>query len=243
MPEARLAFGFLTRIPVGDVGVVDGDRLSRAAAWFPIVGALVGATAAGVHWAAGAVGVTPGPATLLALLAGVLVTGGFHEDGLADICDAWGAHVGRERKLEILRDSRVGTYGALAVAFALLFAYSALAGLDDRAFLEASIAGHVVGRWTTLPLSRLLEPARADGKGALVRAGWPGMAVATLFTAAVLIATGGARVGLIVLAATAVVGALTARVLQRSFGGGTGDGFGAVNKLCELATYAVFAAR
>ena len=241
MSDARLALAFLTRIPAGDVGPVDGPRLSRAAAWFPLIGLLVGAVAGGVHWACGQLGLPPGPATLIALLSAILLTGGFHEDGIADVCDAWGAHVGRERKLEILSDSRVGTYGALAVAFALLFAYSTLAGLSDEAFLRASITGHVVGRWTVLPVSRLLRPAKPDGKGSLVRAGWPALLGGTLL-AAVIVAfaargTAPAAVGLAL-----VVGAAATSVLGRTFGGITGDGFGTVNKLTELASYAAFAA-
>ena len=157
----RTAVGFLTRIPVRDTAPLTTERFSRAALWFPVVGLLVGAVAGGTRLLGDAAGLPPGPATVLALLAAVLVTGGLHEDGLADTADALGAHTTRERKLEILRDSRVGTFGALAVAYALLFAYASLAGLDGEDVLRAALVGHALGRWSGLPQSLLLPEAEA----------------------------------------------------------------------------------
>jgi adenosylcobinamide-GDP ribazoletransferase len=118
-PSPRAAIAFLTRLPVGG-GALTARQLSRAALWFPAVGLLVGGVMGGVRALAGTV-LDPGPATALAVLAAMLVTGALHEDGLADAADAIGAHVPRERRLEILRDSRVGTYGALALVFAYVF--------------------------------------------------------------------------------------------------------------------------
>jgi adenosylcobinamide-GDP ribazoletransferase len=239
--DARVALAFLTRFPVGDGRPLDAVGLSRAALWFPVVGLLVGGIMGGTRLLAD-LALDPGPATVLALLAAILVTGGFHEDGLADLADGAGAHVGRERKLEILRDPRVGTYGALAIAFMLLFAYAVLSGLDGEHVLRAALAGHVLGRFSTLPQSLWLAPARADGSGALVRATPPVTLAAGLFAAAVTLLAGGVVAGLVALGVAALLTLAGALFCRRVLGGATGDGFGAVNKVVELGTYAALAA-
>lgn len=240
MSAPRDAVAFLTRIPVADDRPLTAADLSRAASWFPAVGVVVGAVMGGTYLLADLV-LPAGPSTVLALLAAILVTGGFHEDGLADAADAAGAHVTRERRLEILRDSRVGTYGALALALPLLLAYSALVTLDGEQVLRAAVAAHVLGRWTTLPMSRLRQ-ARPDGSGTLVRASALGLAVGTLATAAIVLAVAGALPGLAALAVAAVLCAVGALVALRMFGGVSGDLFGATNKVVEVATYAVLVA-
>ena len=113
----------------------------------------------------------PAPATALALVAAMVLTGALHEDGLADAADAIGAHVPRERRLEILRDSRVGTYGALALVFAVASRSSSSRRWTTH-FLLAAIVGHVVGRWSILPQSRLCR-RRAPTDGRALRAGSP----------------------------------------------------------------------
>src|SRR4051794_34232497 len=107
------AFAFLTRLPVRH-GAERPLDLVAAAPWFPVVGAAVGAATGGVH-ALARLAVPPAPATLLALAFAVLATGGLHEDGLADVADAVGAHTSAERRREILHDPRLGTFGTLAI--------------------------------------------------------------------------------------------------------------------------------
>jgi adenosylcobinamide-GDP ribazoletransferase len=241
LADARLALAFLTRLPVADGRPVDARRLSRAAVFFPAVGLVVGGVMGATRLLAD-LALGPEPATVLALLAAVLVTGAFHEDGLADTADGLGAHARRERKLEIMRDPRVGTYGALALAFALLFAFAVLSGLDGEHMLRAALAGHVLGRWSTLPQSLLLPAARAEGSGALVRATPAGLVAATAFAAAVALLTGGFGPGLLALAVAAATTAGAGLAMARALGGVTGDTFGAVNKLVELGVYATLAA-
>ena len=240
VPSPRAAVAFLTRLPVG-AGALTAGRLSRAALWFPAVGLLVGGVMAGTRALAGAV-LDPGPATALALLAAILVTGALHEDGLADAADAIGAHVPRERRLEILRDSRVGTYGALALVFAFAFALVVLTPLDDADFLRAALVGHVVGRWSILPQSLLLAPARPDGAGALMRAGRPTTVVAGAYTAAIALAAGRPAAGAVALGVAALLTLLAVAVFRRTLGGSTGDTFGALTKVVELACYAALVA-
>jgi adenosylcobinamide-GDP ribazoletransferase len=239
-PSPRAAIAFLTRLPVGG-GALTVRQLSRAALWFPAVGLLVGGLMGGVRALAGTV-LDPGPATALALLAAILVTGALHEDGLADAADAIGAHVPRERRLEILRDSRVGTYGALALVFAFVFPLVVLTALDDADFLRAALVGHVVGRWSILPQSLLLAPARPDGAGALMRAGAATTAVATAYTAALALIAGRPAAGAVGLGVAALLVLAAVPLLRRTLGGATGDTFGALTKVVELACYAALVA-
>ena len=233
----RVAFAFLTRLPLATT--LDDRGLSAEAPWFPVVGLFVGALMGGVHALAG-LALEPSVATLVAVLAAVLITGGLHEDGLADVADAAGAHVSRERKLEILRDSRVGTFGALAVVFAIAVPLVALAPLDDRRFLEAAIAAHVLGRWSSLPVSRL-QPARPDGSGALLRATKVQLLTGTLVALGIVVATLGPVEAAATIGVASVTVALGARMALGVFGGVSGDVYGAINKVVELTTYVVVA--
>jgi adenosylcobinamide-GDP ribazoletransferase len=238
--DARTAVAFLTRLPVGTTDLTSSG-LSRAAPWFPAVGLLVAGVMAGTRAAANLV-LDPTPATVLALLAAVLVTGALHEDGLADAADAIGAHAARERKLAILRDPRVGAYGALALIFAVVFAVALLAPLDDGHFARAALVGHVLGRWSTLPQALALPPARGDGAGALLRPSPIATAAGTAIAVATALVAGGLGPGAIAVAIAAAVTALSATAALRVLGGVSGDTFGAVAKLVELASYAALAA-
>jgi len=237
----RAAFGFLTRLPVGRLdGAAAGD-LSRAAAWFPVVGLAVGGVSAGLRLAAGTV-LGPGPSTVIALAGAVLLTGGLHEDGLADTADAAGAHVDRPRRLEILRDPRIGTFGGLALGLSLLFSYAALVPLSELHFVRAVVVAHVLARCSPLWQARLARPARPEGLGSLLRASVPALAIASGIGVATALG-----IGLPVPGAAALGGALLATVAiallaRRAIGGTTGDTFGAGAKLVEVVAYGVFAA-
>jgi adenosylcobinamide-GDP ribazoletransferase len=237
--DARVAVGFLTRLPVGG-GELSAAELSRAAGWFPAVGLLVGGVMAGTRALAGLV-LDPVPATILALLAAVLVTGAFHEDGLADAADAMGAHATRARKLEILRDPRVGTFGALALVFAVALPVAALAPLDDGRFARAAFVGHVLGRWSTLPQSLALPAARAEGSGALVRVGPARVAAGTCIAIATALVAGGFVAGAVAMAVACASTLVGGWVALRVLGGVSGDTFGAVNKVVEIAAYLALA--
>lgn len=242
LADLRLAVAFLTRIPAHDPNrPFDAGALTRAALWFPLVGVLVGGLMGGVR-ALAELGLDPAPATLLAVLAAVLVTGGFHEDGLADAADGMGAHVARERRLEIFKDSRVGTYGALAVAFMVAFPLVTLTPLSGEDFLRAAIAGHVLGRWSTLPQSWLLPAAGQEGTGSLVRASPAVVLAASLYSALFVVLACGLGPGALALGVAALVTVLGGAYFRVRLGGVSGDTFGAVNKVVELAVYAVLGA-
>jgi adenosylcobinamide-GDP ribazoletransferase len=237
----RAAFGFLTRLPVGRLGGTRDGDLTRAAAWFPVVGLAVGAISAGLRLAAGTV--LPGaPSTVIALAGAVVVTGGLHEDGLADTADAVGAHVDRARRLEILRDPRIGTFGGLALGLSLLFAYAALVPLSEAHFVRAAVVAHVLARCSPLWQARIASPARPDGLGALLRVSVSALVIASGIGVAAALGIGLPVPGAVAIGAALVTTVVVAQLARRMVGGTTGDTFGAGAKLVEIVTYGVFAA-
>jgi adenosylcobinamide-GDP ribazoletransferase len=197
----------------------------------------VGAIGAGVRAAADQA-LPPYPATLLAIAASLLVTGGLHEDGFADVADALGAHVDRPRRLEILKDPRVGTFGALALLLAVGLTTTTIGALDTSHAVKALIVSHTLSRWAILPPSRFLQPAKPGGLGGMLRVRNPALLGATLIAAAVAVLAGAAWA----LFAAAASTALAMGVLRTGLGGISGDGYGATAKLAELATAATLAA-
>src|SRR4029079_2424211 len=142
-------------------------ELGKAASFFPLVGAIVGGTAALVFL--GSVRLFPlNVAVLIAICFGSFITNGFHEDGLADTFDGLGGGWTRERALEIMRDSRLGTYGTLALIFLILGKYIFLVSLEPGQIWRCLIVAHTASRWTVLPLCSWLPYARAEGQGKLV---------------------------------------------------------------------------
>lgn len=239
--DALTALGFLTRLPVTDDRPLDTARLSRAAAWFPAVGLITGGALGGTRML-GDLGLPAGPSTVLALVVAALVTGALHDDGLADTADALGAHTTRERRLEILRDPRLGTYGTLALVLAALLAYAALSGLDGQQCLRAALVAHVLGRWSILPHSLLLPPARPEGAGALLHVAPTALIAGTATAIAVAMLAAGLVPGALALGLAVLVTAGAGAGVYQALGGVTGDTYGATSKLVEVATYLALAA-
>lgn len=238
LADLRVALGFLTRLPVGGAR---GD-LARAARLFPLAGALVG-LAGGILYA---IALWLGLPHLLAATAAVggtvLLTGALHEDGLADCTDGFGGGRDAADKLAIMKDSRTGAFGVLALGLSLLARVAALAALDAHTGAGALIAAHALGR-AGLPLLMAREPLARDS-GLAVSVGRPRESDA-------LVAIGlGAVLGLLALgwlggivailvAAVATVG--FARFARRQIGGSTGDVLGATEQLCEILVLAAIA--
>lgn len=137
-----IALGFLTRIPIGNVDF-SPEKLNKASRYFALVGALIGLLCAAVFLTAHLV-LSQEIAILLSMVVGFYLTGGFHEDGLADVCDGFGGGYTKIRKLEIMKDSRVGTYGSLGLFSALLLKFLLLNELADPAI--ALILMHTLSR-------------------------------------------------------------------------------------------------
>ncbi len=264
-----LALQFFSRIPVtGRLAAWVGfspAMLRASAAHFPGVGVVVGAlvvavTATLLH------ALPPGPlvplvAAVLGTVLSVMVTGGFHEDGLADVADGLGGSADRDRALVIMKDSRVGAFGVLAVVLALLskVAVLGLIGAVSHSWLLTAIfAAHVVSRTWPLLLIRLM-PHVGDAVGSkskpladqigcasLVAAGiWCFMALALVLIAQFAI-NSGAPSGALAHAVQPVMGGILAsglawaymgRLLWRRLQGFTGDGLGATQQVCEIAFY------
>lgn len=235
------ALGFLTRVPVPRRAALGPASLGRAAVWFPVVGALVGLVAGATRLLAD-LALPAGAATVLALAAATLLTGALHEDGLADTADGFGAHTTRARRLEIMRDPRVGTYGALALIAVTLLAWSLLSALDGEDCLRAAVAGHALARWAILVHAATSRPAREGGAGTLLRVGPRSLAVATVLTAGLAVVAVGPPAAAVAVGTALVIVAGARTATRRVIGGATGDTFGAVGKLVEVASYAVVAA-
>ena len=241
LSDARAALAFLTRIPVGGAAPLDARRLSRAAGWFPVVGLVVGGVLGGTRLLT-ELALPPEAATVLALAAAVAVTGALHEDGLADTADGLGAHVPRQRRLEILRDSRIGTFGAAALILVVLLSWTLLAPLSGEEVLRAALCAHVLGRWSILPQS-LLPTARADGSPATFMHVRPiGLAAGSVVAIAVALLAGGPGPGALAVAVAVAITLVSGGLMIRALGGVTGDTFGAVTKLVEVAVYGALVA-
>lgn len=236
-----LAIQFLTRIPVPGGFTYSEQRMADSVRYYPMVGILIGALCSVAYW--GAVFLVPSfVAILLAVAAGLLVTGAFHEDGLADTFDGIGGGHTRESSLEIMRDSRLGTYGTLALIAALAIKTASLAVLPAPFLLMVFPAAHGLSRLSSVAVIATSRYVRTEGTGKPVSTGIsaPSLAVAGL--------TGIAIVGTWVLVLptppllAGLVGLGIGHVAMRTFfefklKGYTGDTLGAVQQASEIGFY------
>jgi len=236
--------GFFTRLPVSP-GSADTWRLADSAWAFPLVGAGIGGIAAFAFLFAQLIGLATWPAALLSILAALILTGALHEDGLADTADGFFGGSNREEKLTILRDSRHGTYGVLAIVFSVLLRTAALAGIGDVIHAGlALIAAHAASRAVLPAAMWKLAPARPDGLGATAgtpRAG--GALAAALIGAAIALAALGPLRGAIALCLTGVIVFAMAALARRQIGGHTGDVLGAFQQIGEILILLAASAR
>lgn len=234
--DASAAVRFLTRLPVPGAPA-DGGEMGRALAFFPLAGAALGGLAAGAAWLAVRLGLGPGVAAALLVALGAWLTGGLHLDGLADVADGLGGGRGdRARSLAIMRDSRIGSFGAAALGLALLVKVAAVAELLVRGSAPwALFCAPTLARFLAVPLVVAFPYARPEGLG---RAFHEGGGARELWVAFALTALALPWFGLQVLlpsAAALVAAALLALGVHRRLGGLTGDAYGAAIELAELA--------
>jgi adenosylcobinamide-GDP ribazoletransferase len=238
------AFALLTRLPVGQAGGRAVPNLARAVWAFPIVGGVVGALSGVAYWIAHRLGLPPLLAGCWTLAATLLITGAFHEDGLADVADGFGGGGTRERKLEIMRDSRIGAYGALALVLSLAIRIAALAALArPGAVFAALIAAGAVSRASIVLVLLLLKPARTDGIAATLTdisqaAAWWAFGFAALLLLLCLGAGAAATVAAVGIAASLAYAAF----VRAQIGGHTGDALGACAVLVECAALSTIVA-
>jgi adenosylcobinamide-GDP ribazoletransferase len=235
--EIVVAFQFLTRIPTPSIAF-EADSLSRATKFFPLVGLVVGSGAMVLRKLLG-VHLNRSLVALVVLIYLVLITGCLHEDGLADTADGFGGGQTREQILAIFRDSRIGSYGATALVLSLLARYLLLASLPLEHFAAYVISSQVLCRWSALPLSYFLRPAREqDGQGARIAklTSLASLIFGSVFGFAVVAIALCRSAAAPVLVAILTV-ALSGWFYARELGGVTGDCFGATSQLTEIAVY------
>jgi adenosylcobinamide-GDP ribazoletransferase len=243
--ELGVALGLLTRFPLPEFTMRTPATVGTAFWAYPLAGALVGAPAAALFWLCHAAGFSTAPSVLLAMAATLLASGAFHEDGLTDFWDGLGGGDSREEKLDIMRDSRIGTYGALAIAFTLGLQFCFLVNIQNYAghtsVMGAIIAAEALSRGAiALPIASL-HPARNDGLG-------PSMAVLPMVTIvtgvviaaaiAVLLLGGG---GLLMMVGAALGTGLVTFIAWHFLGGFTGDVLGAAAVTARMAGLGAFA--
>jgi adenosylcobinamide-GDP ribazoletransferase len=246
MHQVRLFFTalqFFTRLPIPRWVGFDAAWLHQSSRYFPLVGVVVAAIAAGVYAAAALV--LPAPvAALLSTAAGIYATGAFHEDGFADMCDGLGGGMTRERVLDIMKDSRIGAYGAIGTICMLAVKCTALAMLPPATAIAALFFAHPLSRLAATALIWRMDYARDEGKSKplaqKMSTGEFATATLTVLLAAAILLQGGWLHWSAMTAAVTAASASTlwlGRKFQGRIGGYTGDCLGAVQQVAEAAIY------
>jgi adenosylcobinamide-GDP ribazoletransferase len=238
-----IALQFFTRLPIPRWVGFETDWLQHSSRYFPLVGLVVAAIAGGVYALAALL--LPAPvAVLLSTAAAIYATGAFHEDGFADMCDGFGGGLTRERVLDIMKDSRIGAYGAIGIMLLLALKCTVLAGMAPRLVLASLLVAHPCSRLMATALIWRMQYARSEGKSKplaqhmrngefliaclcallplllVAQQGWLGLDALACGLAGMLVAT-----------------LWLARLFARRLGGYTGDCLGAVQQLSEAAFY------
>ncbi len=239
----RLAAQFLTRIPFGR-NPFSPELMSASRRYFPAVGAVVGSLGALTHLAASLV-FPPLVAAIAATGITLLATGAFHEDGLADTFDGFGAR-NREAALAVIRDSRVGTFGASALGIALGLKIATLAALPATAAAASLVSAHGLSRLSSLVAAGTSRPVQDEGTGEFLRGptGAGGIAVATATGAGCLALAAAISIPAACCGLAALIGGHLAmrRLSERRLGGYTGDTLGAVQQGSEVGFHLGMAA-
>ncbi|MGF6570778.1 adenosylcobinamide-GDP ribazoletransferase [Paraburkholderia sp. GAS333] len=239
------ALGYFTRVPVPRWVGFEPHYLNAAARYFPFVGVLIGGLSALVYLAA--LHVFPAAvAVLLSMAASLLVTGAFHEDGLADCVDAFGGAYTREDVLRIMHDSRIGAFGAIALIVALALKWQTLAVLPPWRAASLMIAAHAASRTVAISYLATLDYVRAEGKAKPVaqRLSGPALLCAAVFGLPWLLWPNGVgspdwRFAAAAFAVLLVLRFLMGRYFVRRIGGYTGDCLGFAQQIFELSIYLV----
>ncbi|SMG45647.1 adenosylcobinamide-GDP ribazoletransferase [Paraburkholderia susongensis] len=239
------ALGYFTRVPVPRWVGYEPHYLNAAARYFPLVGVLIGASSALVYLAA-LRAFPAGVAVLLSMAASLLMTGAFHEDGLADCVDAFGGGYTREDVLSIMHDSRIGAFGAIALVIALALKWQTLAALPPLRAACLMIAAHGASRAWAISYLATLDYVRTTGKAKPVaqRLSGPALLCAALFGLPWLLWPGGPgapdwRFAALTCAVLLVLRFAMGRYFVRRIGGYTGDCLGFAQQIFELSIYLV----
>jgi adenosylcobinamide-GDP ribazoletransferase len=244
LDDLRTAVTFLTRLPMPHPTEPMPANFIRAQRMFPIVGAAIGGAVGLVCLGMRMMGVPDLAAAALALGASAILTGALHEDGLADVADGFGGGRDPAAKLEIMRDSRLGTYGVLILMVSFAAKLAALAALPDAFVVQSLIAAHALARGVLPAMAMRLPYARKDGLAA--NAGRPDATTAAIAGALALVIAllslpWSGALGAALVAAACAIG--MAWLAQRQIGGQTGDVLGGAEQVGETAILVLLAAR
>jgi adenosylcobinamide-GDP ribazoletransferase len=238
-----IALQFFTRLPIPRWVGFEADWLHHASRYFPAVGIVVAAVTAAVY-ALASRALPPAAAVLLSTIAGIYLTGAFHEDGFADTCDGIGGGATRERVLEIMTDSRIGAYGAIGIGLLLALKCVTLSSLSSQAVVAALLVAHPLSRLASSALIWRLDYAKSEGKSKPLAQRMSALEFAIAMATAALPPAVLLYAGWLswqALAAGVVASAAAAIWLARKFirriGGYTGDCLGAVQQVTEVAFY------
>lgn len=241
--DVRIAIAFLTRLPIPHPEGTQPEAFVRAFRAFPLVGAVIGLAVGLAYLGLLTIGLPNFAAAALALGAGALLTGALHEDGLADMADGFGGGRDRAAKLEIMRDSRLGTYGAMILMVSFAAKFSALATLPTALVVPGLMACHALARGVLPTMVIVLPSARQQGLAA--SSGTPTQATAAIAAASALV------IAVLLLSwtyalAAALVAAICACAIGllalRQIGGHTGDVLGAAEQMAETSILLLLAA-
>ena len=242
--DIRITVALSTILPVGPQAPINDGEIAQASWALPVAGLLVGLAGAAIYSIARMTGLTTGPAAMLAVAATVLITGAIHEDGLADTADGLGGGRTPDRKLDIMRDSRIGTYGACALFISLALRWSALAAIGKVGSVAAALSvSHAAARAALPTFMWLVPPARSDGlsAGAGQPSGQSAIIAMGLGMLCLIFGLGpsGAVIGAILLV---LAGLITGWLAISHVGGQTGDILGAMEQIGEITIVLMVAA-
>jgi len=233
------AFGFFTRIPIPFEIASSQENLNKCNRYFPLVGYFVGGSAALIYWLTSYL--LPDSISILLSMAGsILLTGAFHEDGFADVCDAFGGSWTKEKILTIMKDSRVGAYGAIGIILLLLTKYTTISSLPSNLIALSLIIAHVNSRfmavWTMHTLPYVREDESSKSKPITKALQIKDLVIALALTIPSLFLLADIRI-LYFIPLLFITKLLLERYFKKWIGGYTGDCLGTIQQTCELVIY------
>jgi adenosylcobinamide-GDP ribazoletransferase len=236
MQAFLIALQFLTRLPIR-MKAASPSHIAASYCFYPVIGFLVGLGA--VLLRRGLMMVFPGPFSIVLVLAFLIwITGGLHEDGLADVTDGMGGGWTRDQRLAIMKDSHIGAFGSVVVMLAVLAKYAALTSMNPLRMDAAIVTAQTLGRWAFLPMG-YFNPYARDGLGSEFTKAMTlaSLIVGTVISIVVVVLASGNLGGVAFCLACAII-VIASAYFRSRIGGVTGDCFGATFQFVEIATYA-----
>ncbi|MDD5126835.1 MAG: adenosylcobinamide-GDP ribazoletransferase [Dehalococcoidales bacterium] len=238
------ALRFLTTIPLPHRRETSAEELGRSAVYFPLVGLIIGLILAGLNWVFRMVLPAPLVSAMLIVVM-IILTGGLHLDGLSDTCDGIGGHKSAEERWQVMRDSHVGSFGAIGIAALLLVKYVALSSVPPNLMMVSLLFMPVVSRWAMVYAIFAHPYARPSGLGISFKQStrWLAFTIATLITVtlAIVMIPLFQFAGLIIIICIGLNTTLMAVYFKSKFGGLTGDTYGAINEVSEAGVLLLIA--